>query len=216
MKARLSIVAGLIVGVAVAGLMLGGVLALAPDPPALVSPTQPLAIATPSPSARVSIPPSASPSSSASVATGPFHVGQPAPPLVVPQVGGGTIDLASLRGNPVWVNFMATSCTSCRDEFPLMNGFSARYGDKGLVILAIDVKEEEGAVAAFAEGLGATFPIGLDSDGAAQAAWDARTLPVHFWIDADGIVRDGALGGLGPDAMAKGLETILPGVDVTP
>jgi hypothetical protein len=66
MKARLSIVAGLIVGVAVAGLMLGGLLALAPDPPALASPTQPLVIATPSPSPTVSIPPSASPSPSAS------------------------------------------------------------------------------------------------------------------------------------------------------
>jgi hypothetical protein len=66
MKARLSIVAGLIVGVAVAGLMLGGLLALAPDPPAVASPTQPLAIETPSPSPTVSIPPTASPSASPS------------------------------------------------------------------------------------------------------------------------------------------------------
>jgi hypothetical protein len=69
MKARLSIVAGLIVGVAAAGLMLGGLLALAPDPPALASPTQALDIATPSPSpgpsAKVSVPPSPSPSPSA-------------------------------------------------------------------------------------------------------------------------------------------------------
>jgi hypothetical protein len=41
-------------------------------------------------------------------------------------------------------------------------------------------------------------------------------LPVHFWIDADGIVRDGSLGGIGPDIMARGLRAILPGVDVTP
>jgi hypothetical protein len=60
MKARLSIVAGLIVGVAVAGLMLGGLLALAPDPPATAEPTEPLAIVTPSPSAAASASPSAS------------------------------------------------------------------------------------------------------------------------------------------------------------
>ena len=91
-----------------------------------------------------------------------------------------------------------------------MNGFAARYADDGLVVLAIDVKEEEGVVASFAEGLGATFPLGLDSDGSAQAEWDAVALPVHFWIDKDGIVRDGALGGIGPDIMAAGLQTILP------
>ena len=88
----------------------------------------------------------------------------------MPQVGGGTIDLTNLRGQPVWVNFMATNCPPCVDEFPLMNGFAARYGDDGLVILAIDVKEEEGPVAAFAESLSATFPLGLDRDGAAQTA----------------------------------------------
>ena len=216
MKARLSIVAGLVVGVAVAGLLLGGLFALTPDPPPVATPSPPVAVATASPSAAASTAPSASPRASASAATGPFHIGEPAPPLVVPQVGGGTIDLANLKGKPVWINFMATWCPPCQDEFPLMNGFAARYADTGLVIIAIDVKEEEGAVAAFAEGLNATFPLGLDADGKAAATWDAVALPVHFWIDADGVVRDGALGGIGPDVMAAGLKTILPGVDVTP
>jgi cytochrome c biogenesis protein CcmG/thiol:disulfide interchange protein DsbE len=116
----------------------------------------------------------------------------------------------------VWVNFMGTYCPPCVDEFPLMNGFAARYADAGLVVLAIDVREEEGVVAAFAESLGATFPLGLDLDGSAADTWKAAAaLPMHFWIDAEGIVRDGALGGIGPDIMARGLQTILPGVDVT-
>jgi thiol-disulfide isomerase/thioredoxin len=169
----------------------------------------------PSASASASVAPSGSPAASAS-ATGLFHIGEPAPALVVPQVGGGTIDLAELKGKPVWVNFMATYCPPCQDEFPLMNGFAARYADAGLVVLAIDVKEDEGTVAAFAESLSATFPLGLDTDGKASADWDAIVLPVHFWIDADGIVRDGALGGIGPDIMARGLQTILPDVTVTP
>jgi hypothetical protein len=48
------------------------------------------------------------------------------------------------------------------------------------------------------------------------ATWDAVALPVHYFIDAQGIVRDAALGGIGPDLMAQGLESILPGVTVTP
>ena len=111
---------------------------------------------------------------------------------------------------------MATWCPPCQDEFPLMNGFAARYADDGLVVIAVDVQEDEGAVAAFAEGLGATFPLGLDADRKAAIDWDALALPVHFWIDADGIVRDGALGGIGPDVMVEGLKSIMPGVDVTP
>ena len=216
MWARLSIVAGLVVGIAAAGLLLGGVVALTPDQPLPSAAAPSFAIVSASPSPTGSIPPSASPSAPVSAGVGPFHVGQAAPALVVPQVGGGTIDLASLHGKPVWINFMATWCPSCQDEFPLMNGFAARYGLAGLVIVAVDVKEEEGAVAAFADQLDATFPLGLDSNGAAAASWDAVALPVHFWIDAEGIVRDGALGGIGPDVMAKSLQTILPGVTVTP
>ena len=226
---RLSILAGLLAGVAVALLVLGGILAFAPEPGAAPTPAPqpsgPITTPTPTPTAPAASPSGSgaggSPSASAapsggSSAAGLFHIGEPAPALVVPQVGGGTIDLTNLRGKPVWVNFMGTYCPPCLDEFPLMNGFAARYGDDGLVILAIDVKEEEGTVAAFAERLSATFPLGLDSDGSAQERWGALALPVHFWIDKDGIVRDGALGGIGPDIMARGLSTIMPGVDVTP
>ena len=97
-----------------------------------------------------------------------------------------------------------------------MNGFAARYAADGLVVLAVDVKEEEGAVAAFAESPRARRSRSASTPEGAQDAWDALALPVHFWIDADGIVRDGALGGIGPDIMARGLRSIMPGVDVTP
>jgi cytochrome c biogenesis protein CcmG/thiol:disulfide interchange protein DsbE len=134
----------------------------------------------------------------------------------VPQVGGGTIDLSLLEGKPVWVNFMQTTCEECITEFPLMNGFAARYGEEGLVILAIDIREEEGTVAAFAQSLNATFPLGLDADGTAQRAWGAFALPIHYWVDAAGVVRDGALGGIGPDIMARGVQAIMPDIEVTP
>jgi thiol-disulfide isomerase/thioredoxin len=218
MSPRVAIPAGLLAGVLVAAVLLGGILAFAPEPAADATPLPSVALATPTPAASVgaSADPSASASAGPSGSAGLFGVGAPAPVLVVPQVGGGTIDLANLRGQPVWVNFMGTYCPPCVDEFPLMNGFAARYADAGLVVLAIDVREEEGVVAAFAESLGATFPLGLDLDGSAADTWKAAAaLPMHFWIDAEGIVRDGALGGIGPDIMARGLQTILPGVDVT-
>lgn len=219
MGPRSSIVAGLLVGIAVAVALLVGVVALAPEP---VTPTPALPVAStpvrsPGPAAPTprssAAGPSVAPTTSGS---SPFHVGETAPPLVVPQVGGGSIDLVALRGKPVWVNFTATWCPPCQDEIPLMNGFAARYADADLVVLVIDVKEEEGIVASFAQSLGTTLPLGLDLDGRAAETWDAIALPVHFWIDADGIVRDGALGGIGPDVMAQGLRTILTGVDVKP
>lgn len=226
MGPRLSIVAGLLTGVLAAVLLMAGVFTFAPEPtspspsPAasLAGPTAPPSKAvTPSPSASsASLGPMASASAVPSPSAGSFGIGEPAPPLVVPQVGGGTIDLASLRGKPVWVNFTATWCPSCKDEFPLMTSYAARFAGDGLVVIAVDVKEEEGIVAAFAQGLGATFPLGLDTDGRVAEAWGAVALPVHFWIGADGVIRDRSIGEIGPDVMVRGLRSILPGVDIQP
>lgn len=157
-----------------------------------------------------------SPSPSPSAVAGEFLVGEPAPPLVLPQLGGGTIDLASLRGRPVWLAFMATWCPSCREELPRMALAGARYADAGLVVLAADVGEEEGTVAAYLSDLGLSLPVGLDRDGRAMERWRVLALPVYFWIDPEGIVRFGAFGGVGPDVFAEGLGSILPGASPEP
>src|SRR6266508_2247065 len=143
-------------------------------------------------------------------------VGQPAPRLEVVRVGGGTIDLAAMRGKPLWVNFTGTYCPPCRDQLALMTGFQARYASAGLVVVAVDVNEDEATIASFARQLNVTFPIGLDPDGSVSQGWGANVLPVHYWIDATGIVRDGASCGIGSDRMAQGLTRILPGVTVSP
>jgi thiol-disulfide isomerase/thioredoxin len=220
MGPRTTIAAGLISGAAVALALLIAVVLLLPEPAASgpsASPSigpsgaGPAASGTPPASQPASAPPSTGASNAST-----FHVGEKAPALSLPQLGGGTVSLAALAGKPVWVNFMQTTCPPCRDEFPLMNGFAARYAAAGLVVVAVDVREDEGTIAAFAQQMKAQFPVALDADGSAQRAWDAVALPVHFWVDRDGVIRAGALGGIGPDEMATQLGTILPGVTVTP
>jgi len=244
MRSGVTILAGLATGIIAAIGILAAFVFVGPDPVGLRPTPTPSPLASPAPSVASASPaPSASPSGSAASspggpsstarsspsagASGPtpsgsagsqsaFHVGQPAPTLTVRQLGGGTIDLAKLKGKAVWLNFMQTTCSQCVDEFPLMNGFKASYESSGLVVIAVDIREDEAKVAAFADRLKPTFPIGLDLDGAAQRAWGTYALPIHFWIDKDGIVRQEALGGIGADMMAAALAKILPGVTVTP
>ena len=114
---RLSIPAGLLVGVVVAALVLGGIVAFAPDPVpqptaspiATVAPSavivaspvpSPSVSASPSPSAPASPSASPSPASSAESSSSAFHVGQPAPALVLSQVGGSTMDLSGVDVAP--------------------------------------------------------------------------------------------------------------------
>lgn len=217
MGPRTTVLAGLLAGVATTLVLLIAAVLFLPEPTDMVgaSPT-PAASASGSPGVATATAPGPSSSVLASIGTTSFHVGEKAPDLAVPQLGGGQISLAGLAGKPVWINFMQTTCPPCIDEFPLMSGFQARYVDTGLVVVAIDVREDEGLVAAFVQSLNARFPVGLDSNGTAAQAWDAVALPVHFWIDREGTIRAGALGGIGPDIMATNLQTILPDVTVTP
>lgn len=145
-----------------------------------------------------------------------FHVGSPAPALVLPQLGGGRVDLAGLRGRPVWIEFMATWCPSCRDDAAAMTSFSERYQDRGLVAIAVDVREDETTVAAFASSVDGTYPIALDRDGTAARAWSVVGLPTHLFIDSSGIIRAGAIGSVGRDLLARSLSLVMPGTTVTP
>jgi thiol-disulfide isomerase/thioredoxin len=224
MGPRYAIVAGLLAGVGVAVVLLIGLLALAPEPSSPATPAPSIAVSAGSlePSAGSSVstspgaPGSKEPSASSGDAGSGFKVGEPAPGLVVPQLGGGTIDLSLLEGKPVWVSFITTTCQPCLDELGLISGFATRYQASGLVVLAVAVREDEGTVASFAQQRNATVPIGIDGDGQAAQRWGAADLPVDVWVDAQGIVRDGVAGGVGADRMVAGLKRILPGVDVKP
>jgi len=224
MRTFIAVVLGLVVGIGAAVGLGAALVALTPTPDVRVTTAVSAAVPSPptatSPTAPASAPPpggsaTQAPAPSGSVSPFPL-VGTSAPALVAPQVGGGTINLAALRGKPVWLVFTGTYCPPCRDEYPVMNGFAARYADTGLVVIAIHVREGEQTVAPFVSSLNVVFPVGLDEDGSRARAWDAAVLPFHYFIDAQGVVRDAAVGGIGPDVMARGLQAILPGVTVTP
>lgn len=230
MTSRVWALAGVLCGV-VAGLaILAAVIVLAPESGATVASPSPGPSASPTagatpPAATVASPgSSAAASGSASPGGSPapsatrslLHVGESAPVLAVPQVGGGFVDLGALRGHAVWLTFVAASCDACLDQLTLMSGFDARYEPNGLVVVAIDVRDSETAAAGMARKAGVTLPVGLDLDGHVQAEWDATTLPVHFFVDTEGVIRDAVAGVIGPDVAVRGLTSILPGVSVTP
>lgn len=246
MGTKLAIGAGLLAGIIAGGALVGAAVALLPAPPVPVLPTpspiptpapSPIPTPAPSPSPTPTPAPSATPApsngatASGDIASGepsPVEspaasegvigvvVGQPAPDLRLPKLGGGTIDLAAYKGQPVWVAFIATGCASCADALAQVGRFATRYAELDLAVVLVDVKEPSADVKAYLSKLGVAFPAALDQDGVATTSWDVGALPFHVWIDADGLVGASAAGPTTADAMARNLETILPGVTVTP
>ena len=161
---------------------------------------------------------SAGPSGDAPVGTSAHAVvvgGHPllskaAPDIDLLTVDGEPVTLSALRGRPVRVNFWATWCPPCREEFPLMADAYAEHADDGLEILGVMHQDFADGARDFAADMGATWPILEDPQDATYGDYLVVGLPTSFFIDADGVVRAFSLGGFSEDGLAAQLETILP------
>jgi len=114
----------------------------------------------------------------------PLEARPPAPALKLPDLQGGTVDLADLRGRVVLINFWATWCPPCRKEFPSLGRARALFTPETFEVIAINVEEEPEAVRAFAGD--ASFPVLLDGESRVVMSWPVKGLPTSFLVDRQG------------------------------
>jgi cytochrome c biogenesis protein CcmG/thiol:disulfide interchange protein DsbE len=141
---------------------------------------------------------------------GPAGAGDPAPALTGTTLDGATFDLAALRGRPVIVNFWASWCVPCREEFPLfVDAARVRAGD-GLEIVGVEWRnDDDSAAREFAASHGATWPTVTDPDGSRATAWQAVAPPQTYFIGRDGVIRSRQIGALTQAEFDRQLAAIL-------
>jgi thiol-disulfide isomerase/thioredoxin len=111
------------------------------------------------------------------------------PPLRLRDLEGKPVDLATMRGRVVLVNFWATWCEPCREEMPALERLREKLGDSGLEVVTVNFGESDGAVTRFLAKLKISVPVLLDPHKEAADAWKVRGLPMTFLVDADGKAR---------------------------
>jgi cytochrome c biogenesis protein CcmG/thiol:disulfide interchange protein DsbE len=116
-------------------------------------------------------------------------MGQPAPDFTLQTIDGQTVSLSSLRGRPVIVNFWASWCVPCREEFPLLVSAYQKYSGDGLQILGVIYNDGPQTATDFAKSYGATWPLLQDPNQTAWKSFKNSLVPVSYYIDRDGIVR---------------------------
>jgi len=137
-----------------------------------------------------------------------------APDFLLRQLDGGTLRLSDLQGQPVIVNFWATWCYTCRAETPDLIDLYEKHQADGLVILGVNLRENEGAVASFVQDFGISFPVVFDRTGEVATTWRIggpnQGVPSTYFIDRDGVVRKVVFGLVTETLAAEGLSLILP------
>jgi cytochrome c biogenesis protein CcdA/thiol-disulfide isomerase/thioredoxin len=131
---------------------------------------------------------------------------------------GKPIDLASLRGKVVLIDFWAYSCINCQRAIGHVVDWYNRYKD-GFVVIGVHTPEyafERVAanVASGAAALHITYPIALDNDYTTWNNYQNLYWPAEYLIDANGTIRHTKFGEGDDDGSEKLIRQLL--VDANP
>lgn len=124
---------------------------------------------------------------SAACAAPALDAGAPAPALSLPGAGR-TVDLAGLKGKVVYLDFWASWCGPCKQSFPFMNELQAKYRERGLEIVAVNLDAKRDDADRFLSQVPGRFTIAFDARGESAKRFEVKGMPSSFLIGRDGTV----------------------------
>jgi cytochrome c biogenesis protein CcmG/thiol:disulfide interchange protein DsbE len=136
------------------------------------------------------------------------RVGSPAPELSLADLEGNPIRLADLRGRPVIVNFWASWCGPCVEEFPLLEQARQRHAAGGLTVIGVVFQDSSEAARDFMSRMGAEWQAAMDPGERAADRYGIFGPPETFFIDANGTVVARQIGQLSAADLERHLAKI--------
>lgn len=117
-----------------------------------------------------------------------------APDFSLPDLDGRIVRLRHFQGKIVFLNFWATWCRPCREEMPSMERLYQEFKDKGLIILAVDIRESPEKVRKFMQDFRLSFTALLDSKGKVSDLYGIFGIPTTYIVGGKGEVIGRAIG----------------------
>ena len=129
------------------------------------------------------------------------------PPFALRTLAGDTLSLAAYRGKVTLVNFWASWCDPCREEFPHMAALYRDFPRRDFDIAAISDDVDDGKMRAFVKQFGPPFPI-LVGGGRMKGTYHYRGLPYSVLLDRQGHIIERIFGFGGAAEFRRLRETI--------
>lgn len=141
--------------------------------------------------------------------TTPTAVGSVAPGIELTDLDGNPLSLEALRGRPVIVNFWASWCAPCLEEFPLLREALERHEADGLAVVGVVFKDRSAAARAFIERTGATWPSAMDPGERVADAYTILGPPETYFIGRDGRIVARHIGQMSAASLAEKVAAII-------
>jgi len=108
---------------------------------------------------------------------------------------GKSVELSSLRGKAVLINFWATYCGPCKIEMPWLDELQKKYGPQGLEILGVAMDDsDEKPIIDFAHKMGVSYPILKGNNKVGDLYGGVDRLPISYFVDRDGKITHEIIG----------------------
>jgi peroxiredoxin len=114
---------------------------------------------------------------------------QPAPSFTLANRAGGEVSLAALKGKVVMINFWASWCGPCRQEFPALDAIYGKYKPMGFEMVGINVESEKADAEKFLGAMPVSFPILFDPENKVSGSYGVSAMPTTFLVDRQGRLR---------------------------
>jgi cytochrome c biogenesis protein CcmG, thiol:disulfide interchange protein DsbE len=136
-------------------------------------------------------------------------VGGQAPEFELADLDGNPVRLADLRGRPVVVNFWASWCGPCVEEFPLLRDAVERHAAGDLAVIGIVYQDRTEAARDFMERNGGTWTAAMDPDERVASAYGILAPPETFFIGRDGTIVARQIGQFSASSLEEKLAPII-------
>lgn len=136
---------------------------------------------------------------------------QTVPDFTMTDASGEEVKLSDFFGKPVVLNFWASWCGPCKSEMPHFEDAYQKYGEDinfVIVNLTDGARETVETASDFIEEQGYTFPLYFDTNTEGAMTYGTYSIPVTYFIGADGVPVAQANGALDAETLQKGLDMI--------